>query len=220
MQLRFSIRARPGGVSSGPGAPVIECVVTVPFAHGEAVVGRGRDATIELPFPAISSRHARVFRDVGGYRVEDLGSANGTLLGGRRLVPHVAEAIAVGDVVEVAGVELRFEGERAAEEPGNGSFDSSWLGRGGDLDAGAPAGSRPVHGLSAGRVCAAGRRGWPGGGARARAACVRARAQGGTWQAVRPGHPRRRCLARARGLHAPRRRCHGARSRGRRTASR
>ncbi len=123
MRLRFFIRARPVGVSSGPGTAVIEHGVSVPFARGEVVIGRGQDATIELPFPAISGRHARVFRDDGGYCVEDLGSANGTRLGGRRLVAHVAEAIVVGDVVDVAGVELRFEGELASDEHGDGTSD-------------------------------------------------------------------------------------------------
>jgi pSer/pThr/pTyr-binding forkhead associated (FHA) protein len=79
------------------------------------VIGRGHEAAIELPFAAISGRHARFFRDHHGYRIEDLNSANGTLLGGKRLVPHIAEAIAVGDAVDLAGVELRFEGELASD---------------------------------------------------------------------------------------------------------
>jgi pSer/pThr/pTyr-binding forkhead associated (FHA) protein len=106
---------------------MIERVVAVPFARGEAFIGRGQDATVELPFPAISARHARLFRDGGGYRVEDLGSANGTLLGGRRLVPHAAEAIAAGDVVDVGGVELRFEGELASDEHREGENDGASL---------------------------------------------------------------------------------------------
>jgi pSer/pThr/pTyr-binding forkhead associated (FHA) protein len=104
---------------------MIERVVEVPFASGEVVFGRSRDATIELPFPAISARHARVLRDEGGYRIEDLGSANGTRLGSRRLAPHVAEAIAVGDVVDMAGIELRFEGELASAGPSDGPSDEA-----------------------------------------------------------------------------------------------
>ena len=124
MWLRFFIRAKPAVAPSGASAPVIERMVDIPFASGEAVIGRGHEAAIELPFAAISGRHARFFRDHGGYRIEDLGSANGTLLGGRRLLPHIAEAIAVGDAVDLAGVELRFEGELASdglgEEPSAG----------------------------------------------------------------------------------------------------
>jgi pSer/pThr/pTyr-binding forkhead associated (FHA) protein len=113
MRLRFSIRATPGGALAGAGlgSPTIERAVEVPFASGEVVIGRGQGATIVLPFPALSGRHARIFRESSGYRIEDLGSANGTLVGQRRLVPHVPEAIAVGDAVDLVGVELRFEGE-------------------------------------------------------------------------------------------------------------
>jgi pSer/pThr/pTyr-binding forkhead associated (FHA) protein len=106
-------------------------MVEVPFGSGEAVIGRGHAAAIELPLAAISVRHARFFRDAGGYRIEDLGSANGTMLGGRRLAPNVAESIAVGDVVDVAGVELRFEGVLASAEvivgPSDGPSNGSGL---------------------------------------------------------------------------------------------
>ena len=98
-------------------SPVIERVVEVPIDGGEVTIGRGRGSTIPLPFPAISSLHARFFRDDGGYHIEDLGSANGTSLGRRHLVPHRAEAIAVGEVVELAGIALRFDGELSDEEP-------------------------------------------------------------------------------------------------------
>ena len=96
---------------------VIERVVEVPLERGKVTIGRGRGSTIPLPFPAISSLHAQFFRDDGGYYIEDLGSANGTSLGPRRLVPHHAEAIAVGEVVDLAGIALRFDGELSDEEP-------------------------------------------------------------------------------------------------------
>lgn len=81
-------------------------------ADGEILIGRVAGATIELPFPRVSARHARIHREAGGYRVEDLGSSNGTRLGGRRLPPHGQEPFAVGDHLEVGGVEIRFVGEK------------------------------------------------------------------------------------------------------------
>ena len=111
------------------GSPVIELVVEVPFASGEATIGRGQGATIELPFPAISSLHARLFHDDGGYYIEDLASANGTSLGPRRLVPHVVEAIAVGEVVDLAGIELRFEGELSDDGPSSAGQGTATLAR-------------------------------------------------------------------------------------------
>jgi pSer/pThr/pTyr-binding forkhead associated (FHA) protein len=52
-----------------------------------------------------------VLREAGGYRVEDLGSVNGTMLGGRRLLAHQPVPIAAGEVLDCAGVEIRFDGE-------------------------------------------------------------------------------------------------------------
>jgi pSer/pThr/pTyr-binding forkhead associated (FHA) protein len=119
VRLRFSIRAKPAHVraDADPGAPSVEHVVEIPFASGEATIGRRQGATIELPFSVISGQHARLFRDAGGYRIEDLGSANGTWLGRRRLVPHLAEAVTVGETIDLAGVELRFEGELSDARP-------------------------------------------------------------------------------------------------------
>jgi pSer/pThr/pTyr-binding forkhead associated (FHA) protein len=129
--LRFSIRARlekaPG--EAGSGAAVIERKVEVPFDSGEAVLGRQQGAAIELPFPAISAQHARLVRDDSGYRIEDLGSANGTWLGRRRLVPHVAEVVAVGEAVHLGDVELRIEGEVPGADPGGGGEGTATLAR-------------------------------------------------------------------------------------------
>lgn len=120
MPLRFSIRAKPAQACSDKDAPalLIERTVEVPFASGQIVIGRHPGVDIELPFPAVSGRHAHLSRDGAGYRIEDLGSVNGTLLGSRRLVPHVSEVIALGETICVADVEVKFEGEIALPGPG------------------------------------------------------------------------------------------------------
>jgi pSer/pThr/pTyr-binding forkhead associated (FHA) protein len=119
VRLRFSIRVKPTLAygDADPAAPAVERVVELPFDGGEIIIGRQHNATLALPFSAISGRHARFFRDASGYHIEDLGSANGTRLGQRRLLPHVAEAVAVGEVIDVAGAHLRFEGELPAAGP-------------------------------------------------------------------------------------------------------
>ena len=104
-------------------------MVEVPFDGGEVVIGRRRDATIELPFPAISGQHARFFHDDRGYHVEDLGSANGTWLGQRRLLPYVAEAVAVGETIDLVGAQLRFEGELPAARPSAAGEGTATLAR-------------------------------------------------------------------------------------------
>jgi pSer/pThr/pTyr-binding forkhead associated (FHA) protein len=91
-------------------------VVDIPWAGEEITIGRQPGATIELPFAEVSARHARVFREAGGYRVEDLGSVNGTMLGSRRLTAHQPLPLAPGEVLDCAGVQIRFDGE--LPEPG------------------------------------------------------------------------------------------------------
>lgn len=51
----------------------------------EVVVGRASNANIRLNDDGISRRHARIFSEGGKYLIEDLGSANGTLVNGLRI---------------------------------------------------------------------------------------------------------------------------------------
>jgi diguanylate cyclase (GGDEF)-like protein len=70
----------------------------------------GRDPTIELPLQdsGISRRHARVFRDekLGRYLVEDLGSTNGTRLGGARVARPTP--LDEGDKILIGSTVLKF----------------------------------------------------------------------------------------------------------------
>jgi pSer/pThr/pTyr-binding forkhead associated (FHA) protein len=113
LPLRFLIRASPARARGGPdfSSPASERWVEIPCETGEVVIGRHAGATIELPFSVVSGRHARLFHVDDSYRIEDLGSANGTWLGGRRLLSNVSEVIAVGETIGIAGIDVVFEGE-------------------------------------------------------------------------------------------------------------
>jgi DNA-binding winged helix-turn-helix (wHTH) protein len=52
---------------------------------GENLIGRDRDSVVWIDDASVSRRHARISVDSSGATVEDLGSKNGTFLGGRRI---------------------------------------------------------------------------------------------------------------------------------------
>lgn len=92
-----------------PAARVFEAIARPPevltVGAGPVVVGRDPGCDRVVDRPAVSSRHARLTpRDDGSVVVEDLGSANGTFVNGRR-VERVGTARA-GDTVALGGYAL------------------------------------------------------------------------------------------------------------------
>jgi diguanylate cyclase (GGDEF)-like protein len=73
---------------------------TFPLDGDEIVLGRGTEATLRLDEPSVSRVHARITCSRVGrsYVLEDLGSTNGTFVGGRRIR---RTALASGDRVQV-----------------------------------------------------------------------------------------------------------------------
>jgi pSer/pThr/pTyr-binding forkhead associated (FHA) protein len=78
-----------------------ECAVGV---HPVSI-GRMPDNTIVIDNPAVSGRHARVFREGNHYVVEDLKSTNGTFVNEKPIARHT---LLDGDVVLVAKHSLVF----------------------------------------------------------------------------------------------------------------
>ncbi len=88
----------------------------------EATIGRAADNQIVLPGGLVSARHARIAFDPGQacYRLEDLGSRNGTLLNGSRL--SGAEALGRLEVITFAGAfDFVFQLLDASAEPSVGT---------------------------------------------------------------------------------------------------
>ncbi len=87
----------------------------VPLVDKPVSFGRGDAADHRLPDKSASRVHAQfIFRE-GKWCVEDLQSANGTLLNGKKIAGIVA--LSPGDVVKVGATEMKFEGEAPKPPP-------------------------------------------------------------------------------------------------------
>lgn len=113
--LRFRIQTAPSTASS----TLVDRAVEACPVEGELRLGRRAGLEVELPFRSVSALHARIVRSGRGWSVIDLGSANGTYFGDRRLTPHAPHPLAVGDTVRLADVSVTLEsdGEQAGAPP-------------------------------------------------------------------------------------------------------
>ncbi len=91
-----------------------------PFDHalGEEsfVVGRSSKADLTIPDRSMSRMHARLFRNEGAWFIEDLGSRNGTLLGGREVEDPAR--VGHGSVLQVGSTSITL---REATSSGSSS---------------------------------------------------------------------------------------------------
>jgi len=76
------------------------------LAVATTVIGRHRSSDLVLFDPNVSRRHAIVHRRPAGFVIEDLGSTNGVVVNGERVVTH---ELADGDEVTVGDTRLRYE---------------------------------------------------------------------------------------------------------------
>ena len=70
------------------------------------MIGRASSNQIAIRTDQASRRHARVFWGGDQWRIEDLGSRNGTFLNGQRLSD--THSLGDGDVIEVGGFAILF----------------------------------------------------------------------------------------------------------------
>ncbi len=80
----------------------------------------GRDPAVEYPIddPTVSRKHAELLQSGSGWRLRDLGSANGTEINGVRLIGD--KALAEGDVISLGRVTLQYTGQLAGTMRGPG----------------------------------------------------------------------------------------------------
>ena len=85
----------------------------VPLSEGENILGRGVDASVWIDAPGVSRHHARIVVRKDTATLEDLGSKNGTYVGGHRvMIPH---RLTDGDRVRLGSVVIIF---RIPQTPG------------------------------------------------------------------------------------------------------
>jgi pSer/pThr/pTyr-binding forkhead associated (FHA) protein len=93
-------------------------------AVGLIRIGRRADLELSLPFSRLSGVHARLVRANNGehkadqWLLEDLGSTNGTFVGGERLKPGSKAVMTAGTQIKFAEVEVIFDGEGQAHASG------------------------------------------------------------------------------------------------------
>ncbi len=84
----------------------------VPLLLEEVTVGRKEGNTIRLTERNVSRRHARLYRANGAFKIEDLGSANGTKVNGVRL--RGQQGLKVGDQIQIGDYRILLEIEDGA----------------------------------------------------------------------------------------------------------
>jgi pSer/pThr/pTyr-binding forkhead associated (FHA) protein len=67
------------------------------------------DLSSEAHEKGISRRHARIFKHEGNLVIEDLGSANGSYINGKRLVPYLFEHLSDGDLLQLGTLLIRIK---------------------------------------------------------------------------------------------------------------
>lgn len=81
------------------------------------VIGRSRDCDIVVEHPSVSRRHARLWLQPRS-ELEDLGSVNGTRLGGVLLKPGARSPFRPGDLVEIGRVVLALQAGSSNDHEG------------------------------------------------------------------------------------------------------
>lgn len=91
-------------------------------APGRITVGRGVGNDVVLPHAMVSKEHAFFVERDGRYGLADLGSRNGTSIGGERLTPGTVFAVADGAEIGFAEAAYLFVGPAALLDTLRGMF--------------------------------------------------------------------------------------------------
>ena len=95
-----------GPLAASPAFRLIWGDREIALRPGENVIGRDEAATLWIDDSLVSRRHARIVIDENGAVLEDLGSKNGTRLGGSQITGAVT--LQDGDSIRLGSLEVRF----------------------------------------------------------------------------------------------------------------
>jgi DNA-binding winged helix-turn-helix (wHTH) protein len=106
---------RSAAKGSRPSGSAFRCRIVmgehqIALAEGENVIGRDPEAEVWIDKASVSRRHARILLGAEGATLEDLGSRNGTYLGGVRI--ESPAKLSSGDSIRVGGTTLVFRATR------------------------------------------------------------------------------------------------------------
>jgi len=102
MSVRLTVKQRneEGGVEKGTEIVLDDAIITL---------GRDKTCQVVLAEQAVSRNHARISRDGALFFVEDLGSAYGTQINGKKLPKGEKRLLRKGDVIAIAQFDVGFE---------------------------------------------------------------------------------------------------------------
>lgn len=95
----------------------------IPVPAPVVTVGRGAGCQVVIDDDSVSAQHARLEYDLGGWRITDLSSTNGTAIEGVKLVADVPTPLPYGATVRFGGVKLHF---REVAEADVDAAKASW----------------------------------------------------------------------------------------------
>lgn len=81
---------------------------SLPLGRSGVLIGRAPECTLVLDDEFSSGRHARIFPRPEGWFVEDLGSRNGTFLGGHKLTGAVP--VTIGTTLRIGRTTIELRG--------------------------------------------------------------------------------------------------------------
>jgi DNA-binding NtrC family response regulator len=84
--------------------------------RGEVILGRGSEAGVRIDDPQLSRRHV-LLRLGAETTLRDLGSTNGTTVGGRKLRPNEEAPLSLGDTIAIGGSVITLQSTATSARP-------------------------------------------------------------------------------------------------------